>query len=174
MNNLDRNKSLIDTPISSSKDDFLERTPLAFEFADMITELDASKGLVVGICGDWGNGKTSFLNIMRERFQDKHNLTVVDFNPWMFSGADQLLLFFFKEIGESLGVADKKKFGSIVDKLAEYSGVINPISSLIPIPGVPIAANILTEGLKTTAKNTNASKSRIEVRNELTKKTNRA
>ena len=104
-------KPPIDAPIKSSADDNLGRAPVAHDFAESIRELDASEGLVVGILGPWGHGKSSFINLMREQFEKEPKLTVVDFNPWMFSGSNQLVNFFFTEIGAELNVKNRNKFG---------------------------------------------------------------
>jgi len=65
--------------------------------------LDASEGVVVGVLGPWGSGKTSFINLARTEF-DAAGIPVLDFNPWMFSGAEQLVESFFIEVAAQLRV----------------------------------------------------------------------
>ena len=48
----------MDLPIRNAADDKLGRAPVAQAFADSITALDASNGLVVGIFAPWGYGKS--------------------------------------------------------------------------------------------------------------------
>lgn len=79
-----------DNPIESHGDDVLERAGLAIAFARRVLEPDASRGATVGIFGPWGSGKTSFVNLARKTFEQK-DVPVPDFNPWLFSGAEQLL-----------------------------------------------------------------------------------
>jgi predicted KAP-like P-loop ATPase len=66
-----------------------------------VRSLDASEGLVVGVLGAWGSGKTSFVNLAREKF-GMAGATILDFNPWMFSGAEQLVESFFVELAAQL------------------------------------------------------------------------
>lgn len=124
----------IDNPITSSKQDELNRMQVARDFAKNIRKLDAKDGLVVGVLGAWGSGKSSFVNLMREQFASKPKLTVIDFNPWMFSGSQQLVDSFFREVSAELRVKDEKKFGKIADGLNEYGDILSPIA-MIPFIG---------------------------------------
>lgn len=162
-------KPPIDAPIMSSDDDDLGRAPVAHDFARSIRELDASQGLVVGILGPWGHGKSSFINLMREQFEIDPALTVVDFNPWMFSGSHQLVNFFFTEIGAELNVRSKSRFGKTADWLAQYAGILKPVSQLIPVPGAALAGEAAAAALVGVADSTNADRSAKKVREEITK-----
>lgn len=162
-------KPPIDAPITSSDDDDLGRAPVAHDFAESIRELDASQGLVVGILGPWGHGKSSFINLMREQFETEPALTVIDFNPWMFSGSNQLVNFFFTEIGAELNVRNKSRFGKAADWLAQYAGILKPISQFIPFPGAAAAGEATAAALTGLADTTNADRSAKKVREEITK-----
>jgi predicted KAP-like P-loop ATPase len=171
MNNSDQpqEKPPIDAPITSSADDDLGRAPVAHDFAESIRELDASEGLVVGILGPWGHGKSSFINLMREQFAKEPALTVVDFNPWMFSGSNQLVNFFFTEIGAELNVSSKSRFGKTADWFAKYAGVLKPASQFIPIPGAAMLGEVVAGVIQGTADTTEAERSAKKVRDEITK-----
>ena len=94
-----------DNPIRSSDHDLLGRTEPARAFARQLLSLDASEGLVVAVLGPWGSGKTSFVNLARDELGTRAD--VLDFNPWMFSGAEQLVQSFFVEIAAQLQVASR-------------------------------------------------------------------
>lgn len=162
-------KPPIDAPITSSVDDDLGRAPVAHDFAASIRELDTSQGLVVGILGPWGHGKSSFINLMREQFEVEPTLTVVDFNPWMFSGSNQLVNFFFTEIGAELNVRSQSRFGKTADWLAQYAGILKPVSQFIPIPGAATAGEATAAALVGLADATNADLSAKKVREKITK-----
>ena len=138
---LPHEKPPTDAPITSTVDDTLGRAPVAHDFAASIRELDASQGLVIGVLGPWGHGKSSFINLMREQFKVDPALTVIDFNPWMFSGSNQLVNFFFSEIGAELNVRNQSRFGKTADWLAQYGGILKPVSQFIPIPGAGLAGD---------------------------------
>src|SRR5688500_15220707 len=106
-----------DRPIESAADDVLDRAAPATRFAKDILALDSTHGLVVGVLGAWGSGKTSYVNLAREALQDA-GAYVVDFNPWMFSGADRLIEAFFSEISATLKV--RPALNSIGTDLEEY------------------------------------------------------
>jgi hypothetical protein len=106
-----------DNPIRHADEDALDRVAMASAFARQVLSLDASEGAVVGVLGAWGSGKTSFLNLARDDFAAA-DTTVLDFNPWMFSGAEQLVESFFNEIGAQLRV--RPDLAQIGDDLAEY------------------------------------------------------
>lgn len=92
-----------DNPIRRVEDDALGRAGVAHLFARQVMSLDASEGVVVGVLGAWGSGKTSFVNLARSEF-DAAGIPVLDFNPWMFSGAEQLVESFFIEVAAQLRV----------------------------------------------------------------------
>jgi predicted KAP-like P-loop ATPase len=90
-----------DNPIRRPEDDALGRTKVARRFAEQVLSLDATEGVVVGVLGPWGSGKTSFINLARTHLESV-GVAVLDFNPWMFSGAEQLVESFFVELSAQL------------------------------------------------------------------------
>ena len=111
-----------DNPIRNRGDDVLERSGRADAFARQVLDLDASEGAAVGVFGPWGSGKTSFLNLTRKTFENKR-VPVLDFNPWLFSGTEQLVERFFAELSASMGMKDDlKEIGKILRK---YGATLN-------------------------------------------------
>lgn len=106
-----------DNPIEHASDDSLGRASVARDFVDQVLSVDPSKGLVVGVLGPWGSGKTSFINLTRTRLAES-DVPVLEFNPWMFSGADQLVESFFVEIAAELRI--KADRADIADALTDY------------------------------------------------------
>ncbi|PPF23654.1 KAP family P-loop NTPase fold protein [Rathayibacter rathayi] len=161
-------KPPIDTPITSSADDNLGRAPVAHAFAETIRDLDASQGLVVGVLGPWGQGKSSFINLMREQFEIEPILTVIEFNPWMFSGSNQLVNFFFTEIGAELNVHNKNRFGKAADWLTQYAGILRPVSQFVPLPGAAAFGEATAAALVGLSATTNTDRSAKKIREEIT------
>lgn len=106
-----------DNPITLASQDLLSRNPAASSFAAHVLTLDASEGAVVGVLGAWGSGKTSFINLARAEFSAR-NVPVIDFNPWMFSGSEQLVDSFFVELSAQLKL--RSDLSSLGDLLADY------------------------------------------------------
>ena len=121
----------VDNPITSSAQDTLGRAVVAHDFAAAVRELNASQGLVVGVLGAWGHGKTSFVNLMREQFLAAPELPVIEFNPWVFSGDQPLTEVFFREIAAELRLKDESRFGTIAAGLDKYGDVLSPLA-LVP------------------------------------------
>lgn len=121
----------LDNPIKTSKEDALGRASVAHDLALSIRNLDASEGVVAAVLGPWGNGKSSFVNLMREQFAEDPALTVIDFNPWVFSGTRSLTDVFFTEIAAELRLKDGNKFDAIAEGLDEYGDVLSPLA-IIP------------------------------------------
>lgn len=124
---------LVDNPIKSSNEDILGRAAVAHDFARSIREINAEQGVVVGVMGAWGHGKSSFINLMTEEFAEQPSMPVVEFNPWLFSGAQQITDVFFNEIAAELRIKQGSKFDDIADGLNSYGDVLSPIAI---IPGV--------------------------------------
>lgn len=182
-------KPLIDAPIRSSAEDDLGRAPIAHAFARSILELDASQGLVVGVLGPWGHGKSSFINLMREEFEGipkefesseeseptsegsetRRALTVIDFNPWMFSGSDQLIDFFFTQIGAELKIKNKRCFRKIAKLFQKYSGILRPAFQLIPFPGAGVVGDLIVGAAGTTSTDRSVQKVKDDITEALSK-----
>ena len=113
-----------DNPIRRPEDDALGRTKSARSFTVQVLSLDVREGVVVGVLGPWGSGKTSFVNLARAYLAEE-GVPVLDFNPWMFSGAEQLIEAFFVELSAQLklrpGLADVGK--DIEDYGETFSGM---------------------------------------------------
>ena len=126
-----------DNPIGNHGDDVLERGTVADAFARHVLDLDASHGITVGVFGPWGSGKTSFVNLARRTFECK-GTPVLDFNPWIFSGAEQLVERFFAELSASMGMKDELK--EIGKALGKYGAALNAVagvaSALLAVPQI--------------------------------------
>jgi hypothetical protein len=122
-----------DNPIRSRAGDQLGRARFADHLTTFLTEETADEGLVVALTGPWGEGKTSVLNMVRERLEGEQARTVLSFNPWMFSGRDQLVRVFFEQAAAQLrlkGHAGKK----LADRLVRYGQALAPLT-FVPFAG---------------------------------------
>ena len=129
-----------DNPIRSPKDDLLKRTAVAEDFARRVLELDASQGVAVGVFGPWGSGKTSFVNLARATFKYER-VPVLEFNPWLFSGAEQLAGRFFVELSAQMKEKSNLKIvGEAVGRYgAAFAGTTAAVAALL---ASPIAAKL--------------------------------
>jgi len=118
-----------DNPIEHATDDLLGRDKVAQSIADNLRLVDASRGYVYGILGPWGSGKSSLINLVKERLSQSPSVEVLDFNPWMFSGAEQLVESFFNELAGQLRLKGDK-FTAIADSLDSYSQLLTPLAGV--------------------------------------------
>jgi predicted KAP-like P-loop ATPase len=138
-----------DNPIRALKDDTLGRGTAARSFAQQVLRLDACEGVVVAVLGAWGSGKTSFINLARSEFENA-GVPILDFNPWMFSGAQQLFESFFAELAAQLRL--RPGLAEIGKDLEEYGETLSGFA-WVPVVGpwidrVRMAAKILTKALQ--------------------------
>lgn len=152
-----------DNPIRRPEDDALGRVVSARHFARQVLELDATEGVVVGVLGPWGSGKTSFINLARPEFE-RAGVPVLDFNPWMFSGTQQLVESFFVELSAQLKL--RPDFGELGKNLAEYGEAFSGLAWL-PLVGpwmerVRFAAKIVGTASKHRQEGVAGRRARIE------------
>lgn len=114
-----------DDPIILLQDDTLGRAEVSQTFAQQILSLDTRSGNVVGVLGPWGSGKTSFVNLARKEFQNS-DVHILDFNPWMFSGTEQLIESFFNELSAQLKM--KTELSELAKELEEYGEMFSEMA----------------------------------------------
>jgi KAP family P-loop domain len=122
-----------DNPIKSSTADRLGRSGFADHLATALLGEAASEGLVAALVGPWGQGKTSVLNMVKEQLEGRHSRAVLTFNPWMFSGRDQLVSAFFEQVAGQLrlkGSAERV----LADQLLSYGQALSPLA-FVPVAG---------------------------------------
>ena len=154
-----------DNPISRKEDDLLGRHSLACRIADLINKLndDYKESIVIGIEGEWGAGKSSFINLILnlvdpeyledgeptnnveneeekrdEAVEANKRNTVIEFNPWNFSDQGELIKDFFGSIAEKFPDDSdnmSSKFKRFVSKLKPSEITLNPSVSVSGVQG---------------------------------------
>lgn len=130
-----------DLPIQSARDDLLNRDYFAMQLVKTLTGYTQKKenmdGLVIGIEGPWGSGKTSLLNLMKQHLKDE--FIVKTFNAWLTSDRISLMTEFFRIITDfsegksAFNTSEVKKYGINVIK-----SIAQSVSLSVPpiIPGI--------------------------------------
>jgi hypothetical protein len=118
-----------DNPIELSEDDTLGRSSIASVIARNLRDLDTSNGCVAAIMGPWGSGKTSLMNLIRQELANKPMLAVLEFNPWMFSGADQLVDVFFRELAAQLHLKEGR-LDKLAAEVSAYGDLLSPAADI--------------------------------------------
>ncbi len=128
---------VVDKPIESKSEDFLDRKDFAKNIANAIVNYSDkdNSSLTIGLYGKWGSGKTSIINMIIENIDD---IILFKYEPWIFSDTEQLISNFFKEFAKAIKHKDyaeeAKKIG---EELETYASFFEPLS-LIPEPTVSL------------------------------------
>lgn len=66
----------------------------------MATIKNNKNSIALGITGEWGSGKTTFLNLLKKNLKDRTE--IVNFNPWMCQTPEQVTRDFFSSLRHQL------------------------------------------------------------------------
>ena len=82
-------------------------------------------GFVIGIEGEWGSGKTTYINFIREYLENNHHeFKIIEFKPWLHSSQENLIAAYFKLLNEeTVNVFSKNK--NIKKAFANITDIIN-------------------------------------------------
>jgi len=115
-------------PITRPEEDKLERAVFSKNLAKSILEWDGEESLVLSLNGKWGSGKSSVINLVKGELcvcSSSRCPTVIEFNPWFFSGEEKLNEHFFDEISKELSLKNSpERDEKIAKKLRLYSSVL--------------------------------------------------
>jgi predicted KAP-like P-loop ATPase len=117
-----------DKPITLKEQDRFNRHKFSNRIAETIIKRENNDGLVIGLYGIWGEGKTSVLNMIEEKIKEDENTLIAKFNPWRFKDEDTLILNFFKNISEVLNKelnTKTEKIGVFLKKYGAVTSVFN-------------------------------------------------
>lgn len=134
-----------DKPIKTEGEDLLGRSFFAKQLAKALYECDARDGLVIGLFGEWGSGKTSVLNMMMNEIKNmgeesENKPLIVTFSPWNYSDKDNLTrLFFHRLITQIEGQDNQAKKKELGKKLKKYVNILDGLA-LVPVLGNALAA----------------------------------
>lgn len=131
--------------IQSSSEDKLERSRFIERLASALVNPATKKstGVVVGIAGPWGSGKSSILNLLQEHLREKYeDALIVRFDPWLVSGRNDLIAEFLGELIGTIKADEKRaeKFKKLGSTIAQYGAQLSPVGNLL-IPGIGSVAS---------------------------------
>ena len=138
-----------DRPIDTCEQDLLGRASFSKQLGRAIYDYNGKDGLVIGLYGKWGSGKTSVINMavneMITLAEQENNMPVVmKFAPWNYSDKDNLISIFFQSLKNKIELQDNEEMKKEVGKaLNDYAGAFDALS-LIPIVGSGVAAILKT------------------------------
>lgn len=99
--------------------------------------------ITIGIYGKWGEGKTSFSNLIKHKIEhfegeNKKEYLIYNFNPWRYSTEDEILFDFFDGLKKQFYVKDKDNLQIAGEYLLKYSKYLKAIkiSATVGLPKI--------------------------------------
>lgn len=134
--------NLTDNPILKENDDLLNYRHHAKKVQKLIqNSSDYEDTLIIGVYGKWGQGKTSFLNLINDKIdllvkKRGKGIMKFHFNPWRYNSEDEILFEFFEGLSSKLIHCQKdslKKAGKKIKTLSRYMKAVK-LSATIGVP----------------------------------------
>lgn len=127
---------LIDSPIESPDEDKFDYYSEALHIAKTLAQLPQNRSVSVAILSPWGNGKTSFVNLIKYAIRHGGNERpmfdhiIVEFNPRQCKDVSTIQEDFFKALTDS--IPDEAKIRSKLTNYLEKIGVydVHPIAKI--------------------------------------------
>jgi len=116
---------ILDEPLFKNGVDELERRDDANDLVRKILATTSEKSIAIGINGEWGSGKTSFIQMMKDELAKKKEAVIIDFNPWRGYKENALYRDFFLALSEEVGKhgdllkMDLKRYGDTLTSTKE-------------------------------------------------------
>lgn len=155
-----------DRPLTAPGQDRLGFSELAAHLAVALIDRATGDGMVVGLEGAWGSGKSSLLALTTaalDALPSPSRPATVAFSPWLIGNRDALLTALFVQLasavdrmqletGDATGtsVTAMKDLAGELRRYGGYLGALAPVASLAALVGVP-GATLAEKALKSTA-----------------------
>ena len=89
--------------IKKKSQDILGRAARAERLSVEIRNYKANESLAVGVVGEWGSGKTSFVNMVKESLAENNDTNIlIDFNPWLNISVGSIIEDYFKTLEKAV------------------------------------------------------------------------
>lgn len=117
-----------DEPIKEWNEDLLNRRQLAKALVERLinTKVD-NEAFTLGITASWGDGKTSFIELMKRALEEEHKdkVIIMNFNPWLYGKEVDLLHIFFDELRRKIA----HRNGKLSRDLRHYANALSKIDA---------------------------------------------
>lgn len=116
---------LLDSPIETPQEDKFDYYAEALHIANTLSQLPDNKAVSVAVLSPWGNGKTSFVNLIKYAIRhgrdDKPMFehVIIEFNPRQSKNVSTIQEDFFKALTESIPdeAQIRKKIGDYLENI---------------------------------------------------------
>ncbi|MBW4452332.1 MAG: AAA family ATPase [Nostoc indistinguendum CM1-VF10] len=121
-----------DSSLLDPEKDLLGHANFAKYLADSICKMTYPEGFVIAVYGSWNSGKSTLLNFVVHYLQQKpeeEKPIIVPFNPWLFSGHENITRRFFEQLQNVLSKESSVPKG-LKERLADFAAIVSDI----PLP----------------------------------------
>lgn len=116
------------SPISKNEEDIFNFKHYAKKIQKKIqNNSDNPEPLTIGVFGKWGEGKTSFLNLVEKQIdvwkkeKEQNGILKYHFNPWRYSTEEEMLFDFFDGLSKMMFVEKNSVLQKVGKQLVKYS-----------------------------------------------------
>lgn len=78
--------------------DLLQRDKIINQMTSTIANCNTDSKFVISLKGNWGSGKTTILNNIKNKLKEENLIFIDDFEPWVYGDKKSLLVAFFDKI----------------------------------------------------------------------------
>lgn len=114
---------LSDESIQFAEQDLLGRGKFIEDLYREITNLPFIDSFAFGLYGSWGEGKTSVINLLKNKFKENGKFLMVNFDPWYYKDEEAILTALYGEIERV--VSEKFILPDFKNTLAKYQKLIS-------------------------------------------------
>lgn len=145
-----------DRPLTDPNDDLFGHAPFSKHLADAIHRQKGADGIVLALYGPWGSGKSTVLSYALhylKQVPEPERPVVVQFNPWWFSGQENLARAFLGQL-QAVLPEEHGGFKELGNKLSEFSEALGGAAEIaggafgMPVPGGVVKAGLKMLGAK--------------------------
>ena len=115
--------SLSEDAIQFPEQDLLDREKFIGDLQREIENIPFSDSFVFGLYGSWGEGKTSVINLLKNKFKESEDFLIVNFDPWNFKDEEAILSAFYSQIEKSF--SQKFIFPGFKKTIMKYQNIIS-------------------------------------------------
>lgn len=148
-----------DRALTTGDVDHLGFTEVAERVAASLVDHASDAGIVIGLDGKWGSGKSSLLHLISVelgKLEEDVRPTVIAFRPWLIGNRDALLASLFNQLVEGIAAVElnrgnlsadrKRKLKAAAEQARRFAASVSKAGDLlaaVPHPFAAVGANIL-------------------------------
>lgn len=111
-----------DNSVLTFDEDHFKRKAVASEIANLILNTKNRKSFAIGVLGQYGSGKTSFLNLINLALGNE-NVLKISFDPWSAARPEVIRKEFFDLVADKIAEIDLKMSSAIYSYGRKLSGI---------------------------------------------------